>query len=114
MTGALVRQAKPAPAPWRLPWSRLPRSATCLGSASIPIGIAHGPDEVSGRLLLRLHGVGQRPEPLLVDRLAGRFGRRQPRDRLASPGDLEGIAGFDAVNQLAEMRLGVGEAYGRH
>jgi hypothetical protein len=42
-----------------------------------------------------------------IDRLARSGNGGEPRDRLSAPGDIDGIARFDPVDQLTQMRLGI-------
>jgi hypothetical protein len=76
-------------------------------SGTRSIAIPHRAHQIRGALGLRRHGRRQGLEQGRVDSFARPGHSREPRDRLAAPGDVDRIPGFDPIEEFAQMGFGL-------
>src|SRR6266404_3716841 len=95
-------------------WSAQRQAATYPGRASIPVFVAHPPNEVACCLRLDRHRIGHRLQRRNIDALARAINRGDLRNGFAASRDAHRLAGGSAFDQLAQTRLRVGEAHCYH
>src|SRR5260370_10760659 len=91
-----------------------PRAPKCRGKASIAIFVADSANETPGGLRLQWHRAGHSAQCRRVDALARGLDRDDLRHRLAPASDANRVSGGGPLDELAQMRFGIGEIYAVH
>lgn len=82
---------------------------TYRARASITIAVPHCPHQISRMLRLRRHGRRQGLKPGSVDRPARLGDAGKTRHRPPAPGDIDGIASLDPIDEFAQMGFGISQ-----